>query len=208
MDGDMSKLAQIYKVAKDYDAITIVDDAHGDFILGRNFAGTPDAHGIPVDIHISSMSKGLGCFGGYVATTQQIRELLINTSRPFIYTSAIPAHLCSSAIAAIPIAKRGHLQKKLFENITYFSKGLRELGFKIDGSISHIIPILIGDEKKTVEFSSRLLTAGVFVQAIRYPTVPKGSARLRVSLTASHNHNHLDKVINAFSSIDTVMRIT
>lgn len=207
MDGDMSKLREIYAIAKDNKAITIVDDAHGDFIFGQQFSGVPDSLGINIDIHISSMSKGLGCFGGYVATTKQIRELLINTSRPFIYSSAIPAHLCYAAIIAIPIAKKGHLQKRLSRNVSYFSKALDELGFKLGNSRSHIIPLLIGEERKTLEFSTRLLNKGIFVQAIRYPTVKKGSARLRVSLTASHYQKHLDNAIDAFRSVGRKMNI-
>ncbi len=96
MDGDVGKLSEIQSIADHHDAITIVDDAHGDFIFGPAFSGMPAKLGVNFDIHVSSMSKGLGCFGGYVATTMPIRELLINTSRQFIYTSALPVHLCSA----------------------------------------------------------------------------------------------------------------
>jgi glycine C-acetyltransferase len=198
MDGDIAKLPEICKIAKEDDAITIVDDAHGDFIFGPKFSGVPAKLGSEIDIHISSMSKGLGCFGGYVATTDAVRELLINTSRQFIYTSALPSHLCSAAIAAIPLAKKGNLQKKLYENISYFSKAMKDLGFILGGSSSQIIPVVIGPEKQAVEFSKELLRQGVFAQAIRYPTVKKGSARLRVSLTAMHTLKHIDSAIDAF----------
>lgn len=198
MDGDMAKLEEICSIAKDYDAITIVDDAHGDFIFGSGFSGVPAKFEVDVDIQISSMSKGLGCFGGYVASTTPIRELLINNSRQFIYTSALPDHLCAAAIAAIPLAKKGGLQKKLQRNIDYFSKTMKSLGFTLGSSASQIIPVMIGEEKLAMELSKELLRLGVFAQAIRYPTVRKGSARLRTSLTSMHTKNHIDAAIGAF----------
>lgn len=198
MDGDIAKLLEICAIAKENDAVTIVDDAHGDFIFGPSFSGIPAKFTADVDIHVSSMSKGLGCFGGYIATAAPMRELLINTSRQFIYTSALPSHLCSAAIAAIPIAKKGDLQKRLQKNINYFSAALKKLGFVLDNSASQIIPVTVGPERLAVEFSTELLKQGIFAQAIRYPTVKKGSARLRVSLTAMHTQNHLDSTIDAF----------
>ncbi len=198
MDGDSAKLSEICDIAKENDALTIVDDAHGDFIFGPNFSGIPAKFNADVDIHISSMSKGLGCFGGYVATTQSLREFFINTSRQFIYTSALPDHLCVGAIAAIPLAKRGNLQKILYNNIDYFTKAIKKLGFVLGISSSQIIPIFVGPEKIAVDFSKELLSQRVFAQAIRYPTVKKGSARLRVSLTSMHNQKHLDVAIGAF----------
>jgi glycine C-acetyltransferase len=198
MDGDMGRISQIHRIANDYDAITIIDDAHGDFVFGPGFSGVPAKLGVDFDIHISSLSKGLGCFGGYVATTRSIRELLINTSRQFIYTSALPDHLCCAAIAAIPIAKSGNLQRKLKWNITYFSSVMKRLGFELANSSSQIIPIIVGQERHAVEFSNQLLKQGVFAQAIRYPTVKKGHARIRISLTAMHRRRHLDAAIDAF----------
>jgi glycine C-acetyltransferase len=198
MDGDIAKLREICAIAKDHDAITIVDDAHGDFIFGPGFSGVPAKLGADVDIQVSSMSKGLGCFGGYVAATESVRELLINTSRQFIYTSALPGHLCSAAIAAIPLAKKGGLQKRLRKNISYFANAMKRLGFVLGNSSSQIIPVMIGPEQLALEFSKELLKGGVFAQAIRYPTVKKGSARLRVSLTAMHGEKHLKAAIVAF----------
>lgn len=198
MDGDIAKLREICAIAKDHDAITIVDDAHGDFIFGPGFSGVPAKLGADIDIQVSSMSKGLGCFGGYVAATESVRELLINTSRQFIYTSALPGHLCSAAIAAIPLAKKGGLQKRLRKNISYFANAMKRLGFVLGNSSSQIIPVMIGPEQLALEFSKELLKGGVFAQAIRYPTVKKGSARLRVSLTAMHGEKHLKAAIVAF----------
>ena len=200
MDGDMGKLAEIKSIADHYDAITIIDDAHGDFIFGPSFSGMTAKMGVNFDIHISSMSKALGCFGGYVATTFPIRELLINTSRQFIYTSALPEHLCSAAIAAIPIAKSGHLQKRLQWNILYFSEEIKRRGFKVGNSTSQIIPLIVGNEAQALELSKELLEEGVFAQAIRYPTVRKGHARLRISLNAIHRQEHLDSAVAALEN--------
>jgi glycine C-acetyltransferase len=200
MDGDMGKLAEIKSIADHHDAITVIDDAHGDFIFGPSFSGIPAKMGVNFDIHVSSMSKALGCFGGYVATTFPIRELLINTSRQFIYTSALPDHLCSAAITAIPIAKSGHLQRRLQCNILYFSEAIKRLGFKVGNSTSQIIPLIVGNEAQALEFSKELLQEGVFAQAIRYPTVRKGHARLRISLNATHRQEHLDSAIAALEN--------
>ena len=207
MDGDMGKLAEIKSIADHHDAITIIDDAHGDFIFGPTFSGLPAKMGVNFDIHVSSMSKALGCFGGYVATTFPIRELLINTSRQFIYTSALPDHLCSAAIAAIPIAKSGYLQRRLQCNIIYFSEEIKRLGFKVGNSTSQIIPLIVGNEAQALEFSKELLQEGVFAQAIRYPTVRKGHARLRISLNATHRQEHLDSAITALENAGRITGI-
>jgi glycine C-acetyltransferase len=200
MDGDMGKVSEIHAIANDYKAITIIDDAHGDFIFGPDFSGIPAKFGVDVDIHVSSLSKGLGCFGGYIASTMPIRELLINTSRQFIYTSALPDHLCSAAIAAIPIAKSGNLQKNLQWNISYFSSMMKMIGFELANSSSQIIPVIVGHEGQAVKFSKELLNQGVFAQAIRYPTVKKGHACIRISVTAIHRRKHLDAAIGAFEN--------
>jgi glycine C-acetyltransferase len=205
MDGDIGKLSEIQTIADRHNAITIIDDAHGDFVFGPAFSGTQAELGVNFDIHISSMSKALGCFGGYVATALPIRELLLNNSRQFIYTSALPDHLCSAAITAIPIAKSGHLQKRLRWNVVYFSSALKRLGFEIRNPVSQIIPLIVGKETKAVEFSNYLLNEGVFVQAIRYPTVRKGRARLRISLTAIHQQEHLDYAAETFERVGKKM---
>ena len=202
INGDISKLKKICDVAKSNDAIIVVDDAHGDFILGspHSFSGTSSHLGVnnTIDIHISSLSKALGCFGGYVAASRTIREILINKSRQFIYTSALPEHLCMSALLSIPLTKKGNLQKRLFDNIEMFSHGLKKLGFLIGDSSTQIIPIVIGDEKLAVELSDELLKKHVFAQPIRYPTVKKGAACLRITLTSLHKKYQLIYALDAF----------
>ena len=209
MDGDIPKLKQISNIAKEHNALTVVDDAHGDFVFGcpsstsSPFAGIPSYLGVKddIDVHTSSLSKGLGCFGGYVASTRQTRELLINKSRQFIYTSALPEHLCISALAALSKVIKGNLQQRLFDNVEFVFRRLSQCGFKRKDSNSQIIPIIIGQEKKALEFSNQLLDNGVFVQAVRFPTVKKGSARLRMSLTALNGKNQLRSAIDTFKMV-------
>jgi glycine C-acetyltransferase len=206
MDGDMARLDLLSELAKKHDSILIVDDAHSDFVFGNfgNYGGIPEHFGVEndVDIHISSLSKGLGCFGGYVASSNLIRDLLINKSRQFIYTSAIPEHLCVAAITAVSILKKNkNIQKKFFIRIKWFINQLNQLGFNIGITSSHIIPIIIGDEKVTFNFSKELFKKGIFIQAIRYPTVSLGKARLRISLNMSIQQSHLDYVINCLDKL-------
>lgn len=196
MNGNIAKLSEICLLAKNANAIIILDDAHGDFIFGRpkNYSGTADLLRVSrlIDVHVSSLSKAIGCFGGYIATSHSIRELLVNKSRQLIYTSALPSHMCRATLAAISLASKGNLQKKLLTNIDYFADALGKLGFVIGKSSTQIIPIITGDEKTTVKISGSLLKMGVFIQAIRYPTVSKGCAQLRISLTAEHDRDELD----------------
>jgi glycine C-acetyltransferase len=207
MDGDMSDLRQITKIAKQHDALTVVDDAHGDFVFGRNYSGVPSLLGADVDVHVSSLSKGLGCFGGYVAASAETIELLINTSKQFIYTSALPDHLCVAAAEAIKLAKRGNLQARLNVNITITRKKLLDEGFATGNSSSQIIPIMIGPEDLALEFAKELLKRGVFSQAIRYPTVKRGSARLRLSITAAHTKEQLDRALDVIISVGKRLNI-
>ena len=130
-----------------------------------------------------------------------MRELLINKSRQFIYTSALPEHLSAAALAAIPFAKKGNLQHRLFRNVEFFYKKLTDLGFSINNSASQIIPVMIGDEKLAIDFSNELLLDGVYVQPIRYPTVGKGKARLRLTVTSLHTKADLLTAADSFEII-------
>jgi glycine C-acetyltransferase len=199
MDGDFSKLKEISDIAKEHDAMLVLDDAHGDFIYGRNFRGVQEEFDADVDIVISSLSKGLGCFGGYIASRREIIEYLINRSRAFIYTSALPAHIAAASIEALEIVKKGERQRDLLKVSKMVREGLLDLGFDVIGE-SHIIPIIIGDEKKALRLAEELLEEGIFVQAIRYPTVKKGDARLRLSLTALHLE-YIDDIIAIFKRL-------
>jgi glycine C-acetyltransferase len=201
--GDMSKLKSICKLAKEFGLFTIIDDAHGDFVFGKNASGTPSELGVNglIDVHISSMSKALGCFGGYVACAKIVRDYLINKSRQFIFSSAIPTHLCKSALSGINIAKKGILQRKLFRNVNILHDGLRDIGFDIGNSSSQIIPVHIGSEKLAIKFADVLLQKGILVHPMRFPTVKKGSAVLRLSLSASHTKPQLDYSLDQIEAI-------
>ena len=209
MDGDFSCLNEITKIAKEYDCILIVDDAHGDFIIGdkdkKKFSGNPSFFGVnsDVDIHISSLSKGLGCFGGYISSSDIICDYIINKSRPFIFTSALPDFLCDLASISLNLVNEGMLQKELYKNIDFFYKILEEFGLDSinKNRFSPIIPIILGSEKRAVETSSILLKKGFFIQAIRYPTVEKNKARLRVSISASHTESQIIQFIKTLSKI-------
>jgi glycine C-acetyltransferase len=201
--GDMSNLNSICNLAKEFGAFTIVDDAHGDFVFGKNGSGTPSELKVNnlVDIHISSLSKALGCFGGYVACNEMVRDYLINRSRQFIFTSALPTHLCNSALYAISIAKKGILQRRLFNNVRFFQNGLRKIGYDIGNSCSQIIPIHIGSENLAVKFADKLLQKGIFVHPMRFPTVKMGCAVLRLSLSASHTKEQLIYTLKELKNI-------
>ena len=184
MDGDMSKLKQITELAEKKNAITIVDDAHGDFAVGKDGKGTPNYLNVAkkVDLYISSLSKGLGSFGGYVASQNNVIDLCINKSKSFIYTSALPSFLIKHTLERFE-SNREKQKKKLENNIKELSDGLKEIGFEINSS-THIIPIIIGKEKSAMNIGEFLKSNGVYAQPIRYPTVPKNQARLRISVTA------------------------
>ena len=183
MDGDWSKLDEIIEISEKKDIITILDDAHGDFVLGKDGKGTANFFNVEkeIDMYISSLSKGLGSFGGYVSGKKSLIDLCINTSKTFIYTSALPASINQYSLQRFD-SNREAYRKKLWNKINQFHDRLNEIGFKTT-STSQIIPIIIGDEKKAMDFSKFLKSEGIFAQAIRYPTVKKNQARIRISIT-------------------------
>ncbi|MBI3640217.1 MAG: aminotransferase class I/II-fold pyridoxal phosphate-dependent enzyme [Thaumarchaeota archaeon] len=200
MNGDFAELKKISEIANKNNATFVLDDAHGDFVTGRDGKGSAEYFGVAnkIDVYVSSLSKGLGAFGGYVATRSEIRELVINTSRPFIYTSALPSFLVELALQRFS-SKREKQRKKLWNNIKMIQKGLDSIGYTFN-SFSHIIPIIIGSEKKVMEFGKYLFDNGIFAQPIRYPTVALGSARIRISVTALLAKEDIEKSIGVFES--------
>ena len=195
MDGDFADLKSIAKIAESNNAILILDDAHGDFVFGNDGKGTPNYFCVSkkIDVYVSSLSKGLGSFGGYIAGQKNIIELTVNKAKSFIYTSALPAPIVDITIQRFK-SNREKYRKKLLENIKIFHNGLNEIGLNVE-SRSHIIPIIIGKEKDAVNFSNYLFKNGIFAQAIRYPTVPKDQARIRMSLTAKLEKKQLNTCI-------------
>ena len=183
MDGDWSKLNEICQVSEKHGMITVLDDAHGDFVLGKDGKGTANFFDVEkkIDLYVSSLSKGLGSFGGYVCGKKKIIDLCINTSKTFIYTSALPSSINQYSLNRFN-SKREIYREKLWGKINLFHKRLEEIELHTT-STSQIIPIIIGNEKKAMEFSKFLKINGIFAQAIRYPTVKKDQARIRISIT-------------------------
>ena len=183
MDGDWSKLNEICQVSEKHGMITVLDDAHGDFVLGKDGKGTANFFDVEkkIDLYVSSLSKGLGSFGGYVCGKKKLIDLCINTSKTFIYTSALPSSINQYSLDRFN-SKREIYREKLWGKINLFHKRLEEIELHTR-STSQIIPIIIGNEKKAMEFSKFLRINGIFAQAIRYPTVKKDQARIRISIT-------------------------
>ena len=192
MDGDWSQLDQISELAEKHGIITILDDAHGDFVLGRDGRGTSNFFNVEkkIDLYVSSLSKGLGSFGGYASGKKSLIDLCINTSRTFIYTSALPASINQYSLDRLELDRESY-RKKLWNKINLFHKRLEEIKLPTN-STSQIIPIIIGKEKTAVEFSKFLKKNGIFAQAIRYPTVKKGEARIRISITGWLSENEIE----------------
>lgn len=207
MDGDLADLKQISEIAEKYNAVLILDDAHGDFVMGSDGRGSANHFGVEkkVDVYISSLSKGLGSFGGYVASTGSVIDLCINKARSFIYTSALPSFLVEVTLQRLG-QNREERRKRLGQKVAYLSGGLRKIGYDIR-SQTHIIPIIIGNEKKALEFGKFLYEHGVFAQPIRYPTVAKNSARIRVSVTAWLSKGNLDYALDVFEKAGKRFRI-
>ena len=195
MDGDFASLNQIAEISEKSNAITIVDDAHGDFVVGKDGKGTPNYFRVSkkIDMYVSSLSKGLGSFGGYVASQNNIIDLCINKSKSFIYTSALPSFLIEYSLKRIE-SNREKQRKTLENNVKQLSKGLTQIGYEINSN-THIIPIIIGSEKAAIDFGEFLLDNGLFAQPIRYPTVPKNKARLRISVTAWLSHTEIERAL-------------
>lgn len=198
MDGDLSPLKEITELSEKHNVITIVDDAHGDFVIGEDGKGTPNHFNVEkkIDLYISSLSKGLGSFGGYVASKNNVIDLCINKSKSFIYTSALPSFLIENSIKRFK-SNREKQKKKLENNTNQLIKGLKEIGFEIY-STSHIIPIVVGNEKNAMRFGKFLMDNGIFAQPIRYPTVPKNQARLRISVTSWLTNKDIERSLVIF----------
>ncbi|MBF0570839.1 MAG: 8-amino-7-oxononanoate synthase [Candidatus Omnitrophica bacterium] len=201
MDGDRAPLKEIVDLASRYEAMVMVDEAHAFGVLGKRGSGLVEELALEgrADIQMGTLSKAAGCFGAYVCGTKILREYLINKSRSFIYTTAMPPALCQAARAALQIIlKADQLRRNLQQNSDYLRAKLQAMGFDWMNSSSAIIPVLVKDSLQAVEMSKRLLKKGIFVQAIRPPTVPAGTARLRLTVTATHTQEDLDRLLNAF----------
>lgn len=209
MDGDIAKLPEIVEIAEEFDLITYVDDAHGSGVLGEG-AGTVKHFGLQkkVDFQIGTLSKAIGVVGGYVAGKKNLIDWLKVASRPFLFSTAVtPADAAASAKAIETLMESNALVDKLWENGDYLKAELKKLGFDIGNSETPITPVMIGDEKKTQEFSKRLYESGVYAKSIVFPTVPRSTGRVRNMPTAAHTKEMLDEAVEVYAKIGKDMGI-
>ena len=198
MDGDIAKLPDIVKLAKKYNALTYVDDAHGSGVLGESGRGTVDhfsLHG-QVDFIIGTLSKAVGVVGGYVAGSKAMKEYLLHRARPLLFSTSMMPGACAAIIESIKLLESSNeYTTKLWENSNHLKNALVKQGFDIGHSETPITPVIIGDEAKTMAFSKALLDNGVYVSGIIFPTVPKGLGRIRMMPSALHDKNTLDEAV-------------
>jgi glycine C-acetyltransferase len=215
MDGDIAPLDEIAKLAKEYNAFTFADDAHASGVLGPNGRGTV-SHFVEQgkmkyedwDIQMGTLSKGLGCLGGYICGTKNLTDHLRHAARPFLFSTAHPPGVAAACIAALDVVmEEPELIEKLWENTEFFKKGLQDLGFDTGRSETPIAPIIVGDEAKTMEFMRKLYDAGIMGVGIVFPTVPRGAARVRTIVTATHTRDELQKALDIFEKIGKEMEI-
>ncbi|WP_445322744.1 glycine C-acetyltransferase [Psychrobacillus sp. FSL K6-2684] len=203
MDGDIAKLPEIVEIAKEFDLITYVDDAHGSGVTGKG-KGTVKHFGLEkeIDFQIGTLSKAIGVVGGYVAGKKDLIDWLKVRSRPFLFSTALPPGDVVAITAAVQmIIDSTELHDKLWENGDYLKAGLSKLGFDIGASETPITPCIIGDEKLTQQFSKRLFEEGVYAKSIVFPTVPKGTGRVRNMPTAAHTKEMLDNAIATYEKV-------
>jgi glycine C-acetyltransferase len=205
MEGAVAKLPQILELCRRYDAMLIVDDSHGHGVLGQRGRGTAEHFGLhgEIDVITGTLGKALGgAAGGFVAAKQNVIDLLVQRSRPQLFSNALPATVAFSANKAIEIVEREPQRvTKLHENVRKVRDGLRSRGFDAQDAPSAIIPIMIGDAADAIRKSQRLLELGVWVVAFGYPVVPQGKARLRVQVSAALEDAHLQRALDAFAKL-------
>lgn len=209
MDGDLAKLPEIVKIAKEYDLITYVDDAHGSGVMGYG-AGTVKHFGLEkdIDLQMGTLSKAIGVVGGYVAGSQKLIDWLKVAARPFLFSTALTPADAAAATQAIHLMMESRdLQEKLWENGNYLKEKLKDLGFNIGDSQTPITPVILGDEKLAQRFSKKLYEEGVYAKSIVFPTVPLGTARIRNMPTASHTQEMLDKAILAYQKVGKELKV-
>lgn len=198
MDGDFAPLKELQDLCQRYGTYMMVDEAHASGVRGLNGQGLAHELGVTPEIQMGTLGKALGVSGAYVAGPQRLIDLLINKARSFIYTTAQPPPILSAALEAVNIvaSERGEqLRRQLHDNCLLFNK-LISVVTGARSTNSHIVPLRVGDSKKTMKLSSTCLTRGIFVQGIRYPTVPEGSARLRLTLMSRHTTEDIERAVN------------
>ena len=206
MDGDIAEVPALVNACRKHDAWLMLDDAHGFGVLGDNGRGTLEHHGVStadVPIYMATLGKAVGTAGAFIAGSDALVETLIQQARPYIYTTASPPAVAEAARASLNMIKsQPDLRDRLNHNIRYFRSCCEQMDIELTISQTAIQPVIIGDTKTTLELSEQLLTQGLLITAIRPPTVPEGTARLRITLSAAHSHAHIDKLISALDVIN------
>jgi 8-amino-7-oxononanoate synthase len=205
MDGDLAPLVEIVELKEKYGAWLMIDEAHATGLYAKNRRGLAEATGVEnrIDVTLGTLSKALGCLGGFVVGSPVLIDFLRNRARSLIYSTALPPAVCAASAAAVDfvMSERGQERRdRLWRNVSLMKNGLSALGVQNE-SRSPIIPIIIGDEAATVELSRKLYERGIFVPAIRFPTVPKGKARLRVTVTAAHEEPDIEQFLEKFGGL-------
>jgi glycine C-acetyltransferase len=210
MDGDVAPLDKIYEVSQKHDAILMVDDAHGEGVLGRGGRGIVDhfsLHG-KVDVEVGTLSKAFGVVGGVVAGNPLVVEWLRQRGRPFLFSSAMTVPDAAACLASLDILEEStDLVDKLWENTRYFKAEMKALGFDTGKSSTPITPVMLGEAPLAQQFSRELFENGVFAMAIGFPTVPRGKARIRVMISAAHQKEDLDRGLEAFQRVGKKLRV-
>jgi len=209
MDGDIGPVDKLCDLADKYGAIMMVDDAHASGVLGRNGRGSVDhfhCHG-RVDVQVGTLSKAIGALGGYVCGSKDLIDYLYHRARPFLFSTSHPPSVTATCIAAFDLLESEPERiERLWDNTRYFKAELGRIGFDIGGvstpaSETPITPIIVGDGKKTMEFSKALFDAGVMATGIAFPTVPEGKARIRTIMTSEHTREQLDQALETLQSV-------
>ena len=204
MDGDVAPLDKLYEVAQEFDALLMVDDAHGEGVLGKGGRGIVDHYDLhgKVDVEMGTLSKAFGVVGGFIAGSQVIVDWLKQRGRPFLFSSAMTIPDVAACLASLNLLEEStELVDKLWENADYFKREMREIGFDTGVSTTPITPIMLGEAALAQDFSRRLFEEGIFAMALGFPTVPRGKARIRVMISAAHSREDLDRGLAAFKSV-------
>ncbi|NDJ76234.1 MAG: glycine C-acetyltransferase [Chloroflexi bacterium] len=204
MDGDVAPLPALYDVASKHGILLMVDDAHGEGVLGTGGRGIVDHFGLhgKVDVEVGTLSKAFGVVGGVSAGKQEIVDWLRQRGRPFLFSSAMTVPDVAACIAAVDVLEEStELVDQLWSNAEYFKQGMNELGFDTGHTETPIVPVMLGEALLAQQFSKRLFEEGVFAMAIGFPTVPRGLARIRVMNSATHSQSDLDQALEIFAKV-------
>jgi 8-amino-7-oxononanoate synthase len=201
MDGDIAPLKDLTSLSEKYDAILMLDDAHGAGVLGETGRGTVEHFGLSgrVPVQMGTLGKAFGSFGAYAAGSKDLINMLINHARSFIYSTALPPAVCAASLAAIDIVEHDSERRaRLWKNRSRFVNGLKSIGISTGDSETPIIPIVIGDSGRALRVAERLFECGIYAPAIRPPTVPINAARIRTTVTAAHTDKEIDAALDIF----------